>query len=421
MSDLIGYAVVVALLLQAAWRAPTAFRGQVRERSLWGTFTALGAAWFLRTSAGHWLVEQTGVNELAYLLKHLLTIAGLCALLRYVTAIDAAQAAASTAPSRRVKITSKAQRWAPAGALLAGALMSATFLFALDRSGPEKAHFMERHAGEGGLAVYMGLFYLFSGLIIGLCGYQWGSKARDARGALRVGLGLMGAGMAAGTLYSFIRLVYTFINAAVPVPADTAALQETITDSLLYLCFLLWTLGAIAPAAQAVSTRYRTIAHTIRLHRLWADLTLVNPDLVAYPPSRLLAGRPGATLLNTARDVLSRQMSPAFRLGRYITEIRDAILELRRRAPEHLYASALQAAERAGHQGQDAETVAQAYWLRAALARIDRPPHQPVDFPADIGERLDDERAWLLKVAAAYRATPRATALSLLSDAPQLA
>ncbi|MFD7554223.1 MAB_1171c family putative transporter [Streptomyces sp. NPDC059835] len=419
MSDVVAYAVVIALLFQAVWRAPAAFRGQVRERSLWGSFAALAIAWFLRTPAGHWLVEQSGVDELAYLLKHLLTIAGLCALLRYVTAIDAAQVATGASPGRRVKITSRAQRWAPAAGLLAAALMTATFVFALDRSGPEQAHFMQRHAGEAGLAVYMGLFYLFSGLVIGLCGYQWGSKARDARGALRVGLGLMGGGMAAGTLYCLIRLIYGFVNAATPMPADFAALQETITDSLLYACFMLWTLGAVAPATQAVTTRYRTIAHTIRLHRLWADMTLVNPDLVAYPPSQRLVGRPGAVLLNTTLDVLSRQMSPAFRLGRYITEIHDAILELRRRAPQHLYASALLAAERDGHQGQDAEIVAQAYWLRAALARVDHQPHQPVDFPANIGESLADERAWLLKVAFAYRTISRATALAILSDAPQ--
>ncbi|MFE6686007.1 MAB_1171c family putative transporter [Streptomyces sp. NPDC057743] len=420
MTDAIAYTIVGLLLVQALWRAPAALRGRARERSLWGTFTALALAWLMRTALGRFLVDHIGVADLATLLKHTITIAAMCTLLRYLTAVDAGELASGAEPSRRVRITSAVHRHAGWACALTIAVMAGVFLFWLHRTEvPTSPYFMERHAGEAGLAVYMGLFYVYSGAVTALCGYQWGSKARHApRRTLRVGLWLMAVGMAVATLYCAVRAVCAVWNTVSPMPEGPAAVQEAVTDTLLYGAFLLWAIGVIAPTIHVAVLRYRTLAAIRRLHRLWRDLAFVVPDLVLYPPSRILPGSRLAAPLNTARDIFAHDASPQIRLGRYVTEIRDAIHELRRRAPEDLYqhATELAAAETAG---RPADAVAEAYWIRAAMASADRPVGSPVPFPSGRGESLAAEVPWLLTVADAYAsANPTATVRLLGAATP---
>ncbi|MFE7314517.1 MAB_1171c family putative transporter [Streptomyces sp. NPDC057555] len=418
MTDAIAYTIVGLLLVQALWRAPAALRGRARERSLWGTFSALALAWLMRTALGRYLVDHLGVADLATLLKHTLAIAAMCALLRYLTAVDAGEIASGAQPSRRIRVTAAVHRHARWACAVTIAAMAGIFLFWLHRTEvPTSVYFMERHAGEAALAVYMGLFYVYCGAVTALCGHQWGSKARHApRRTLRVGLWLMAAGMVVGTLYSVVRAVCAVVNSVSPAAPGPNAVQEAVTDTLLYAAFLLWAIGVIAPTIHVAVFRYRTLAAIRALHRLWRDLAFVVPDLVLYPPSRILPGSRLAAPLNTARDMFAHDASPQIRLGRYVTEIRDAIHELRRRAPEDLYRHARELAA-AESDGQPADAVAEAYWIRAAMASADRPVGSPVPFPAGRGESLAAEVPWLLKVADAYaRANPTA-AVRLLGAA----
>ncbi|KAB7839486.1 MAB_1171c family putative transporter [Streptomyces mobaraensis] len=421
MSDVISYVIAGMLLLQAAWRAPAAMRGRARERSLWGTLTAMSLAWLMRTDFGKWLVDHVGVFDLATLLKHLLTVAALGLLFRYVTAIDAAEVRTGSVASRRIRITAAAHRYATIVGGAVSIAMTVVFLFWLHRTKvPTDPQFLERHAGEPAVALYMGLLYAFSGTVIGLCAYQWGSKANAARGAaLRAGLWLMTTGMIIGVLYAAIRIIYSVLAGVHPVSSAHAAVQECVTDILLYGCFFLWGIGVVVPATQAARNRYEVLVKTVKLQPLWRDLAVANLDLVAVPPSRLLPGSRLAAPVNTARDVLCGGMSPAFRLGRYITEIQDAILELRRRAPEGLYTRALQMAERDGGDPEAQEARAQALWIRAALAAADRPAGQPVAFPSGRGESLAAEGAWLLSVAAAYTEVTPYAVVALLAEEGQ--
>ncbi|MER6316470.1 MAB_1171c family putative transporter [Streptomyces sp. NPDC001581] len=416
MTDAISYIIAAILLLQAVWRGPAALRGRTRERSLWGTMTAMSLAWLMRTNSGKQFVEHLGVHDLATLLKHLLAVIALASLFRYVTAVDAAEA--RTGNTRRIRIATAAHRYAPLTAAAISAAMTTVFLTWLDRTEvPTAPQFLDRHAGEPALAVYMGLFYAFSGTVIGLCAYQWGSKGRAARGwALRTGLRLMTAGMIIGALYAAIRIVYSMLAAVRPVSSAHAALQETVTDILLYTCFLLWAIGVVVPATRAARNRLKTLRKTIRLHPLWRDLAMANPDLVAVPPSRLLPHNRLAAPLNTARDVFFRAMSPELRLSRYITEILDSVLELRRRAPEDLYARAFAAAARGGASDVTTGARARALWIKAALTSAHDPAGQPADFPAGGGDSLVAEGAWLLQVAAAYAHISPYEVVTLLAE-----
>ncbi|MFJ2218283.1 MAB_1171c family putative transporter [Streptomyces sp. NPDC101062] len=422
MTDTVPYTIAALLLFQALWRASSALRGRTRERSLWGAVTAFAAAWIMRTDLGRYFVDGLGIIDLGTLLKHSLAVVALCCLIRYVTAVDRYAAASATAPTRRVRITAAAHRYAPAAALAVIGAMALVFFTILDRSElpAERVdrQFMIWHAGEAALALYLVPFYGYYILMFALAGYQWGSAARQAgRPALRAGLALMSLGMAVGIVYGIVRTVCSVWVAALPVAHRTINAQESVTDTMLYTCFLLWGIGVIAPTSQAAVTKYKTLREILRLHRLWADLAGVIPGLVLYPPSRILAGNPLLAPLNTARDVFSREASSHVLLGRYVTEIRDAVHELRRRAPEELYQRARELARAEDHTGPDLDAVAEAYWIRAAMATASQPPGPPVAFPSARGESLAEEVPWLLRVAAAYDQTDPLATLGLLGAA----
>ncbi|MEU6210827.1 MAB_1171c family putative transporter [Streptomyces sp. NPDC047023] len=418
MTDAISYVIAAILLLQAVWRGPAALRGRIRERSLWGTMTAMSLAWLMRTNSGKRLVSDLGVHDLATLLKHLLCVIALASLFRYVTAVDAAEIRTGNAGARRVRVGAAAHRYAVFTAAAVSTAMATVFLAWLDRTEvPTAPQFLDRHSGEPALAVYMGLFYAFSGTVIGLCAYQWGSRIRSARGrALRTGLGLMTAGMIIGVAYAAIRIVYSVLAAVRPVSTAHAALQETVTDILLYCSFLFWGIGVLVPAARAARSRFATVRKTVRLHPLWRDLAMVNPDLVAVPPSRLLPHSRVGTVLNTARDVFFGSMSSELRLGRYVTEILDSILELRRRVPDDLYDRALAAVTHGGASEGTAEARARALWIKAALFSAHDPAGRPAGFPTGGGDSLMAEEAWLLRAAAAYAHISPHQVVSLLAE-----
>jgi hypothetical protein len=369
----------------------------------------------MRTDPGRTLVESVGITDLATLLKHVLAIAGICVLLRYVTAVyGAADRAART--SRHVRTAAAVHRVAIRASLATVLTMSGVFLFALDRGHSDDPHFMGRHAGEPGLAVYMGLFYLYTGVAAAVCGYQWGCAVRHAkRWTLRSGLSMMSVGMVFAVAYALVRVAYGTFVAFRPVSAGLAAAQEGVTDSLLYACFLLWALGVIAPATQAVINQFRTWRALVVLRPLWRDLALASPELIRYPPSRLFRGARAAGPLNAVRDLLfSGDCSPQTRLGRYVTEIRDVVHKLRGYAPDDLYSRAQRAAEREGRTGREARITAEAYWIlvaRALMTGSARPSGSLAEFPSRAGNNYEEEISWLLQVRAAYaRAAPTTVA-----------
>ncbi|MEU1073626.1 MULTISPECIES: MAB_1171c family putative transporter [unclassified Streptomyces] len=410
VSDAFVCLIIGLLLLQAAVRLPSALRGQRRERSLWGAFAAFAAAWWLRTDTGRAVVGPLGMNDLPTLLKHALAIVGICVLLTYVTDVYRDD----DATARHIKITSVVHRTAARASLATVVCLIAVFFLALDRSktAVNSPYFMGRHAGEPGLALYLGLFNFYTAAAAAVCAYQWGRAARLARRwSLRAGLTMMATGMALMVLYAVLRTAYLGVIALHPAAASAGTTQEHVTDTVLYAASLLWLLGSITPATHALATRVRALKALAGLHALWRDLVLAVDGVALHQPSGLLCGRRAAGVINLVRDIFSHDATPQIRLGRYVTEIRDVTHELRRRAPSDLLQRARRLAEAEGHVADDGAAVAEAYWLKAALAFADAPAGAPAAFYT-AGDDFASEVPLLLRVSRAYRqASPHTRAI----------
>ncbi|MFD7013970.1 MAB_1171c family putative transporter [Streptomyces sp. NPDC059928] len=420
VSDAFVCLIIGLLLLQAAVRLPSVLRGRRRERSLWGAFAAFAVAWWLRTDTGRAVIAPLGMNDLPTLLKHILAIVGICVLLTYVTDVYRHE----DATARHIRITSVVHRVAARASLATVLCMIVVFFLALDRSktAADSPYFVGRHVGEPGLALYLGLFNFYTAAAAAVCAYQWGRAARLARRwSLRAGLTMMAAGMTLMVLYAVLRTVYLGAITLYPSVASAGPAQEHVTDTVLYAAFLLWLLGSITPATHALAARARALKAAVGLHPLWRDLVLAVDGVALHQPSGLLSSRRAAAVINTVRDVVSHDTTPQIRLGRYVTEIRDVTHELRRRAPSDLFQRARRLAEAEGHLAKDAEAVAEAYWLKAALATVDAPAGAPAAFHT-AGDDFASEVPWLLRVSSAYRqASPHTGAiLDALAPAPDL-
>lgn len=95
-----------------------------------------------------------------------------------------------------------------------------------------------------------------------------------------------------------------------------------------------------------------------------------------------------------------------YRLSRRVIEIRDRQLALRAYVDSDAPTRALAAAEGAGYRGDEARAAAEAAWVAAACAAKER-GREPRVLPARAaepgGSNLEDEAAWLVKVATAHR------------------
>ncbi|WP_217231346.1 MAB_1171c family putative transporter [Streptomyces anulatus] len=398
MSDVLAYAIAVLFLAQALLRAPSAVRGRVRKRSLWGAFAALAAAWLARTSTAHEVLASFGIADLAYLVKHVLAITGICVLLRYVTAVYSTAGPAERA-SRTVRISSLAHRVATRASLGTIAVMVGVFFLALDEVVADVLYFTGRYAGEPGLAVYMGLFYLYMGTAAAVCAVQWGGAVRQIpQRAVRVGMVMMSGAMILAVVYALLRTAYVLLITITPVSDDFSLAQEAVTDTLLYVAGLLWGIGALAPASRAARTRARALSDLFGLHPLWRDLAVIAPHRIRQRPRTLLQRVPGMAYVNMLRDVFSYyDETPDARVQRFVTEIRDVMLELSRHAPAGLTELAL--AERDSPGGAAGEAL----WIRAAQAAYQtRPESALASLPFAAGATLAAEVPHFRAVTEAY-------------------
>ncbi|MGW5679620.1 MAB_1171c family putative transporter [Streptomyces sp. NPDC003860] len=372
-----------------------------------------------RSKPGREAINAVGIPDLAYLVKHGIAILGICLLLRYVTAVYK-NADTNVEASRSARTAALVHRSAARASLGTVAIMALAFFTGLSTPDADGGvHFMARHAGEPALLIYMGLFYGYVASAAAVCAVQWGAARRHApMRSLRIGLGMMSAGMIVLVLYALLRVAHLALITAVSVSDTFAEAQEVATDSLLYTGFLLWVVGSIAPAVHAGCARYRTYRSLIDLHPLWRDLALVTPDVVRHRPSRLFRGNRVGPALGLIHDLTGRGgESCATQLGRYVTEIRDSIHELRRHAPADLADRALRLAHR--DEGLvDPRIHAEAYWIRAAQTTLSGDAGCPVPFPFPPGGDLAAEVPHLRAVAAAYTRTSDQAALQLLNRHP---
>lgn len=398
MSDVLAYVIAALLLTQALLRAPAAVRGRVRKRSLWGAFAALAAAWLTRTSLAHDILGSFGIVDLAYLVKHVLAITGICVLLRYVTAVYST-AEPTEHISRTVRISGLVHRVATRASLGTIVVMVGVFFLALDEVVADVPYFTGRYAGEPGLAVYMGLFYLYMATAAAVCAVQWGGAVRQIpQRAVRVGMIMMSGAMALAVLYALLRTAYVLLITITPVSDRFSHAQEAVTDTLLYTAFLLWGLGALAPAWRAARQRARALSDLIAIHSLWRDLALSAPHRIRQHPRTLLQRVPGMAHVNRLRDVFSHyDETPDARVQRFVTEIRDVMLELSRHAPAELAELALSERDSPG------AVAGEALWIRAAQAAYQTHPESTrASLPFAAGATLAAEVPHFRSVSEAY-------------------
>ncbi|MFI9311054.1 MAB_1171c family putative transporter [Streptomyces triculaminicus] len=388
MLDALAYLVAGCLLLQAVWRFPSVLRGAGRRRTLWGFFAAFSAAWVLKTRYVTSALDRGGINDLASLLKHVIAIVGICSLLIYVSSMYGEPPHGRPTP-RHVRVTRLATR----ASFAVVPLLVTLFFFAIDHS-HRTDHFVTGHAGELGMTLYMSVIYMYMASAAAVCAYQWGGSARRAaKWPLCVGLAMMSASMILAVFYAVLRMLYVAVITVLPPTKDFADLEEHITEPLQILLFSLLAIGAAAPAVQAVVS-----------YPLWRDLALAVPQHVLVKPSRILPSHAWSARLNQARDVISLT-PPQVRLSRCVTEVRDAIHALRYYAPIDLHDQSLREAQRRGLSGERAQAMAEALWMRSALAvklRGGQPHTFPSEFVSGVGDDLAAETSWLLRVQAAY-------------------
>ncbi|MCX4771954.1 hypothetical protein OG322_21775 [Streptomyces sp. NBC_01260] len=421
VTDAFAYAIASILLIQAVLRVKSAWSGRRRERSLWGAFAALAVSWLCRTSTANDLLDATGILDLGFLVKHATAIVGICVLLRYVTAVytDADRAVGARRSARVSAVVHRVATRASGGTI---AVMAAVFIFLLNPPDTRTLFFLERHEGDLGLPIYMGLFYVYMGAAAAVCAVQWGGAARVTPiRSVRIGMILMSCAMVLAVLYVLLRTAFVVTITVTAVSDSTSQAQETLTDSLLYLFSLLWGIGAIAPVSRAGAERYRAARSLLSLHWLWRELAMAAPDVVRYRPSRLFARLPFGQALDTFRDVFaSPDASLLVRLNRFTVDIRDAIFELQRRAPTGLAEQARDHAQGTPNGFQDTEIQAEALWIRSALLcggpAISGKPGGPAPYPFDPGTDSRHEVQHLRAVAAAYRRIRNAEARALLAS-----
>lgn len=220
--------------------------------------------------------------------------------------------------------------------------------------------FVSDHAGEWGATLYMSVFYLYLGAASAVCAFQWALATLDTRRRhLRIGLGMMTFAMFIGVGYTVSRTLFLWIS-VVDEPSEAFALRfDQVTEAAQLVLFAFFALGASVPAFAAGARRARLWRAQVRLHALWYELMAAFPDQPFDPPASL------------ARELTRFNVPADLRVDRWAADIADAAEKLRHYVPDGLLAAAARAAAHDTDDPRRAESLTDAYWIRAALLAKD--------------------------------------------------
>nr|WSW68225.1 hypothetical protein OG461_19585 [Streptomyces sp. NBC_00995] len=393
--DVAGYLIAGLMTAVALWRMPAALWGDEedrRRRALWGCYAGFAAALWTKTRAVRIGLNDSPVTDLSVLIKHYTATVAILAILSYIVAIYGQYADAGAVP-RHVRFARLIQQVATKASVATLVLLTVLFFTVVDRSTPSD-RFVADHAGQWGATLYMSVFYLYLGAASAVCAYQWAlATASAARRHLRVGLGMMAFAMFIGVGYTVSRTLFLWVS-VVDRPGEAFALRfDEVTEASQLVLFAFFAIGASIPALSNVRRRAKLWRAQVRLHALWYELMTAFPDQPFDPPAPLL------------RE-LTRFGTPAdLRIDRWAADIADAVEKLRHYVPDTLLPAAEAAAAESGAGRERTGPLADAHWIRAALAA--RSAGAPAGAAAAVGTQhatdQDGEVAWLVRVAAAYR------------------
>ncbi|HEY9441341.1 MAG TPA: MAB_1171c family putative transporter [Streptomyces sp.] len=407
--DLAGYLVAGLMTAVALWRMPAALWGDEedkRRRALWGCYAGFALALWTKTRIVRTGLNNSAVTDLAVLIKHYTATAAILAILSYIVAIYGRYPDGDGIP-RHVRFARLIQQVAAKASVATLVLLTVLFFTVVDRSVPSD-RFVSDHAGQWGATLYMTVFYLYLGAASAVCAYQWALATAAARlRHLRVGLAMMTFAMFIGVGYTVSRTLFLWISVA-EQPSETFALRfDEITEAAQLVLFAFFAVGASIPALSKGRRGAKLWRAQVKLHALWHELMAAFPDQPFDPPASL------------ARE-LTRFGTPAdLRIDRWAADIADAAENLRHYVPDSLLPAAERAAALEAPDPEAAGPLADAYWIKAAL--MARAAGAPVGRAAAVATQQaadqDDEVAWLVRVATAYRTITDQRARQVLDDA----
>ncbi|RDG33730.1 MAB_1171c family putative transporter [Streptomyces corynorhini] len=393
--DLAGYLIAALMTAVALWRMPAALWGDEedrRRRALWGCYAGFAVALWTKTSVARTGLNNSPVTDLAVLIKHYTATIAILAILSYIVAIYGHDTDSGAIP-RHVRFARLVQRLAARTSVATLVLLTVLFFTVVDRSEPSD-RFVSDHAGEWGATLYMSVFYLYLGAASAVCAYQWALATAGAeRRHLRVGLGMMTFAMFIGVGYTVSRTLFLWIS-VIDTPSEGFALRfDKITEAAQLVLFAFFALGASVPACSTGWRRLRLRRAQVRLHPLWRELMTAFPDQPFEPPASL-------------RRELARFDTPVdLRIDRWAADIADAVEKLRHYVPDGLVAAAKEAAAADGREPARTGPLADAYWIKAALAAKTGGARAGAAAAIEPNHATDQdgEVAWLVRVATAYR------------------
>ncbi|MGW3271276.1 MAB_1171c family putative transporter [Streptomyces kronopolitis] len=390
MSRHLGAAAVALVWVIVLWRAPAAVKVP-RSRALWAGFCTLAAALTVRLPPVQRTVESPpGTESLTLLIMHLLGLAAIGFLLRWIRLMGVGEGIRTLPPRLDILLTAAV-----------ATTMTALFLLA-DRTGrPTPFPLHTPHDVPATAYLWLWFAYLGAAMIRAAVLFCSGYR-RTTKGLLRTGLAITAAGFLLGVLYALLRLIFLTGYRPGALASDTAS--EEAAHTLQFTSVLLIGLGTSLPVGNLLLRRLEQYRRLHELRSLWSPLVEAAPHVVlGTPPSRL--------------DDLLSVRNLELRLHRRVIEIRDAALALRTHIPHTLPDRAQTAAASHGLSGPEQDAAVHAFCLRHAVhasLSSQPPPQTPTTCLPDAPDSTT-ESAWLTRIRTAYHSPTMGTIDRLLA------
>jgi hypothetical protein len=397
-------------------RLPTVLR-DAKQRAMWATCFTLALCKVAALPSVTARLER--VTSIAEILPHLLAIACVYFLLRFISLITDRYASRPRAAAYQLILTCAVTVTLVVLAVLSpgGVKSSGTQLLTAAVPAPTVAYWVVLNTYLGGiLAAAIALFW------------RMGRAAPRERRALRIGLRCIVTGLALTLLFAVQRIVFVVAHA---LGAGAPAIAKgPLFDVLRAVGVLLALGGGLVPAVGWVRATLGAYRSLRALRPLWQAMREAFPDVILFPPRRALLERFGVDDVH-------------LRLYRRVIEIRDGLLALREHLPADAAAQAAayldargttERTERSeGHEGvpgqrgggyPDRAALAEACGIALALHLRRSGQRAPGGGGrwAHVGADLADEVGWMARVSACLRRPEPAgfvaARMSTMEDSP---
>lgn len=325
--DLAAWIAVALLTIEVIRRLPAALRNP-KSRTLWSAFTLFDLSLATKIQAvGDVIYRFTGVSDAATLVKHLVGIAAVAALLRWVTKVVPGRMEGRRETGYMKAISSNPRRILTWVVIVA---ITALFPFAERRQGnQEDSAFIFVQAGHLWGSLHLLLFYSYQifGLVCASMMCAAAAREPSAKGAFLYGMQMLSLGCAVGSLYSILRCGYLITRLFDKPFLGGDGFVDVASSFFLDGCVILVVCGISAPKWERIDHMVKAHGAVYDLRPLWVTLTRAVPKVIyADQVPRRRPTRTGE-ILDRLHDFWNWKHLD-LRLRKRITEIHDASLVL---------------------------------------------------------------------------------------------